>query len=197
MKPTQGKEVRVVAGAIVLALLLQPLASAQQDPAIPSSVTQRAANQPPAEQFPDSPGTVQFAANTPQASPVKPDSTQGDSNATPDTDTTPQAQSAPASSEPPAPAAAPGDTGQPSTAAPQSQQQEQPAHEPLGAAAAESVPTSGIAASRPAGAAVAPAKQRRVRTILISMGALVAAGAAIGTTMALSHGSPSKPPGSH
>ena len=39
--------------------------------------------------------------------------------------------------------------------------------EPVGTAAAETVPTTGVAASRPARAALAPAKQRRVRTILI------------------------------
>jgi hypothetical protein len=69
------------------------------------------------------------------------------------------------------------------------------AHEPLGTAAAESVPTMGIAASRPAGAALAPPKQRRVRSILIKTGAVIAAGAAVGVVVALSEGSPSKPPG--
>ncbi|MFZ3340527.1 MAG: hypothetical protein WA609_19460 [Terriglobales bacterium] len=69
--------------------------------------------------------------------------------------------------------------------------------EPLGTAAAETVPTVGIAASRPAGAALAPAKQRRVRMILIRMGAIVGAAAALGVTMALTEGSPSKPPGAH
>ena len=67
--------------------------------------------------------------------------------------------------------------------------------EPVGTAAAETVPTSGIAASRPAGSALAPAKQRRIRSILIRTGALVGAAAAIGVTMALSQGSPSRPPG--
>ncbi|MGA3196472.1 MAG: hypothetical protein ABSD39_15845 [Terriglobales bacterium] len=79
---------------------------------------------------------------------------------------------------------------QPSQALPQSQ-----SREPLGTAAAETVPTMGIAASQPAGAALAPAKQRRVRTILITVGAILGAGAAAGVTMALSEGSPSKPPG--
>lgn len=70
-------------------------------------------------------------------------------------------------------------------------------NEPLGAAAAETVPTVGVAASRPAGAALAPAKQRRVRTILIRTGAVLGAVAALGVTMALTEGSPSKPPGAH
>ena len=67
---------------------------------------------------------------------------------------------------------------------------------PLGAAAAEAATTSGVAASAPAGAAIAPAKQRRVRSFLIKMGAVVGAGIAIGTVMALSSASPSRPPGS-
>lgn len=64
---------------------------------------------------------------------------------------------------------------------------------PVGTAAAPYEPTVGIAASRPAGAAIAPAKQRRVRTILISLGVIAGAGIAIGSVAALSHGSPSRP----
>ncbi len=69
--------------------------------------------------------------------------------------------------------------------------------DPLGTAAAPSVKTTGVAASRPAGAAIAPAKQRRARSILIKVGAIVGAGVAVGTVVALSSGSPSRPPGSH
>ncbi len=67
--------------------------------------------------------------------------------------------------------------------------------EPVGTAAAESVEATGVAASNPAGAAIAPAKQRRTRAILIKVGALVGAGVAIGTVAALSSASPSRPPG--
>ena len=67
------------------------------------------------------------------------------------------------------------------------------AHRPVGTAAAPYEPTTGIAASRPAGAAIAPAKQRRVRTFLISLGVIAGAGIAIGSVAALSHGSPSRP----
>jgi hypothetical protein len=72
------------------------------------------------------------------------------------------------------------------------QQQNGPA-KPVGTAAAPSETTTGIAASRPAGAVIAPAKQRRVRAILISVGVLVGAGVALGTVAALSHSSPSQP----
>ncbi len=76
---------------------------------------------------------------------------------------------------------------------PQSQQQRE--HEPLGAATAGGVATAGGAASRPAGTAIAPAKQRQVRSFLIKLGAIAAAGAAIGTVYALSRGTSSTPPG--
>ena len=66
---------------------------------------------------------------------------------------------------------------------------------PVGTAAAETSTTTGFAVSRPAGAALAPAKQRRSRTILISVAAVVGAAVAVGMVAALSKGTPSKPPG--
>jgi hypothetical protein len=68
---------------------------------------------------------------------------------------------------------------------------------PVGTAAAPVTSSSGIAASEPAGAAIAPAKQRRVRTILISVALVAGAAVAIGTVAALSNASPSKPNGAH
>jgi hypothetical protein len=68
--------------------------------------------------------------------------------------------------------------------------------EPVGAATAESVPTTGGAAAKPAGVAIAPAKQHQTRSLLLKVGAAVAAGAALGTVFALSHGTSSTPPGS-
>jgi len=72
---------------------------------------------------------------------------------------------------------------------------QKPAQEPAGAAAAQTGVTSGGAASKPAGMAIAPAKQRQVRSLFIKLGAIAAGGAAIGAVVALSKGSPSKPPG--
>jgi hypothetical protein len=72
---------------------------------------------------------------------------------------------------------------------------EQQTQEPVGTAAAGSVETTGVAASKPAGAAIAPAKQRRTRALLIKVGALVGASVAVGTVVALSSASPSRPPG--
>jgi hypothetical protein len=74
---------------------------------------------------------------------------------------------------------------------PKSQQPSQP----VGAATAERVPTAGGAAAKPAGAAIAPAKQHQTRGLLIKIGAIAAAGAALGTVYALSRGTGSLPPG--
>jgi len=70
-----------------------------------------------------------------------------------------------------------------------------PQTEPVGAATAESVPTSGGAAAKPAGVAIAPAKQHQTRSLILKLGAVAAAGAALGTIFALSHGTSSTPPG--
>jgi hypothetical protein len=64
---------------------------------------------------------------------------------------------------------------------------------PLGTAAAPYSKPSGVMGSRPAGVVIAPARQRRVRAILISVGVVAGAAIAIGTVAALSHGSPSHP----
>lgn len=83
----------------------------------------------------------------------------------------------------------------PQPAASQQQPVAQPGQKPVGTAAAESVPATGVAASQPAGTAIAPGKQRRTRSLVIKVGALVGAGVAIGTVAALSLGTSSKPPG--
>lgn len=70
---------------------------------------------------------------------------------------------------------------------------EQQMQEPLGTATAEGVPTVGGGASRPAGAAIAPAKQSQKRSLLIKLGAIAAVGVASGTIYALSKGTSSKP----
>lgn len=65
----------------------------------------------------------------------------------------------------------------------------------LGTAAAQELRPSGNMASRPAGAAIAPSKQRQVRSFLIKLGAVAGAGIALGTVFALTHSSGSVPPG--
>jgi len=77
----------------------------------------------------------------------------------------------------------------------QTQQPPPPTVQPSGTAAAQAGRVSGNAASRPAGAAIAPAKQRQVRSILIKMGVIAGAGVALGTVTALTKASGPKPPG--
>lgn len=67
---------------------------------------------------------------------------------------------------------------------------------PAGTAAAEKGKTYGGGASRPAGTAIAPVKQRQVRSLLIKLGLIGAAGVALGSVYGLSKSSPSNPPGS-
>jgi len=113
-----------------------------------------------------------------QAAPVQPATTAP-------ADTTAQSQPAPAqSNELP---------NSPGSVRPQ-----QPAgtERPIGTAAAEIGNASGIAASKPAGVAIAPAKQHQSRSLLLKVGAVIGAGVAIGTVMALSNASPSRPPNS-
>lgn len=64
---------------------------------------------------------------------------------------------------------------------------------PVGTAVAPYEKGIGIAASRPAGAVIAPAKQRRTRSFVIKVGLLVGAAVAVGTVVGLSSGSPSRP----
>lgn len=73
------------------------------------------------------------------------------------------------------------------------QQQQNGTSNPVGTAAAPYEKTTGVAASRPAGAVVAPAKQKRSRSFLIRVGLIVGACVAVGTVVALSAGSPSRP----
>lgn len=224
MRPRHGMQVKSIASGIVFALLLPAFASAQEpvppqatsnqsqtgeprspQPNVAYTTEPPSANQSSGDQIPDSPGTVLARANKPQRT-TTPSSAQADSNPPPDTEST-RSQQFDSANAPPAqdPQASPQSNDQlpdrssqaSSRPSAQSRQQQQTPHEPVGTAAAESVQTTGVAASRPAGAAVAPAKQRRARSILIKVGALVGAGVAVGTTMALSQGSPSKPPGSH
>jgi cytoskeletal protein RodZ len=68
---------------------------------------------------------------------------------------------------------------------------------PVGTAAAEAPNANGVAASQPAGVAMAPAKQRRVRTIILRTGAIIGAGVAVGSVVALTAGTSSRPPGAH
>jgi hypothetical protein len=72
------------------------------------------------------------------------------------------------------------------------QQQETP-QQPVGTAVAPYEKPTGVPGSRPAGAAIAPAKQRRVRAIVVRVAIVLAAGAAVGTVVGLSKATHSTP----
>lgn len=96
-------------------------------------------------------------------------------------------QQQPASQDQPPPAL-------PQQASQQNQQQPPPLpQQPVGTAAAPAAKPSGIPGSMPSGAAIAPAKQRRVRAFVISIGIALAGAAAIGTVVGLSKASHSTP----
>jgi len=156
----------------------QPTQPAQTDQAQPATQSP-AQNAPSAGQRQQQPGNQGTTVNPSQA-PLQPVTTYPDA--------------AGAQQEEPSPNANPAQTAPAQTTIPEGPQPKKPA-EPVGAATAESVPTAGGAAAKPAGVAIAPAKQHQTRSLLIKIGAVVAAGAALGTVYALSHGTSSTPPG--
>lgn len=214
---------QALASGLALALVLTPLADAQPQQ---SNAQSEQPPQQASQSAQTSPSTGTSASRTPNSQSVQttqPAPSAGDDNAPvppmpPDPDAAEAAAAAPSTTDhlsenllPDSPGtiqSAQLEAQQPATA--QQSMQSQPAAEPavqpaapplptepLGTAAAETVPTMGVAASRPAGAALAPGKQRRIRSFLIRTGAIVGAAAAVGVTMALTEGSPSKPPGAH
>ena len=177
---------RLISAGLVMALLAPSLAMAGDGKQDAGSAPPPAAS--PATSQPADAGAAARASQTQSAQPGQdqlpdsPGAMQSETNAPAQPDATRQFQ-----------------TGDP-VPQPSPQPQYPPqgiAREPLGTAAAEIESTTGVAASKPAGTAIAPAKQRRVRMILIKVSALVGAGVAIGTVAALSSASPSRPPGSH
>lgn len=128
----------------------------------------------PPQQLPDAPA--------PQARPAASDATSH------------TAQSETAMAEPPL---APYESSSLAQQAPAAQdadqnQQGQP-QKPVGTAAGPITRPTGIAGARPSGAAIAPAKQRRVKAFFIRASIILAAAGATGAVIALSHASPSRP----
>lgn len=93
----------------------------------------------------------------------------------------------------PARSQSPAQSGESAATEPAAESQQETPTRPVGSAAAPYERTTGIAVSRPAGAVIAPARQRRARSILIRVSIVVGAAIAIGTVVALSQGSPSRP----
>lgn len=165
---------------VALDLPLTTIAQAQEYPLAQKTAQKRAADTDPAapqltyaalSELPDSPGAVREQQQDP--------ANQQNGSAAP------QTQPA-ASPQGNAPSNQPADT-----------QTSQKLQRPVGTAAAEAPRVNGITAAEPAGIAIAPAKQHRVRTLVIKVGAILGAGAAVGTVIALTQATPSKPPGAH
>jgi len=155
----------------------QPAQPAPADQAQPAT-QQPSQNTPPAGQGQPQPANQGTTVNPSQA-PLAPVTTYPDATGAQQEPTSPNA---------------PAQTAPAQTTVPEAPQPKKPA-EPVGAATAESVPTTGGAAAKPAGVAIAPAKQHQTRSLMIKIGAALAAGAALGTVYALSHGTSSTPPG--
>lgn len=157
---------RSIAVALMLLLCGVPQLIAQTQPSPPPQQTQTA----PSGQ-----------------SGVVPDPAQGPLQPVP----TPEPQQfpdAPSAAQP-----APATTPQPSQ--PAAAPQQRPAtNEPVGTAAAPAPTVSGGPASKPAGTAIAPAKQRQVRSLVLKIGAIAAAGATLGIVYGLTRSTPSVPP---
>ncbi len=133
---------------------------------------------------------AQSAAQTSQT--AQPSQTTAEQTGTTEAPASAQLPNAPSAQAVGAPAL-PQDAQQPSE---QNNNAQQKQENPVGAAAAQKGATAGGAASKPAGTAIAPAKQRQVRSFLLKLGLVAAGGAAIGTVYMLSRGTSSTPPGS-
>jgi hypothetical protein len=167
--PIRDTAVRVMALSLAALMVPQtlPRAAAQQETAPPQAAQQQAAPGPPA--------LPPAVAEPPRQQAAMQDASVASADALP---------SAPVPQSP--------------TPLQQEQQQtpsQPPAlpQQPVGTAAAPGEKPTGVPGSRPSGAAIAPAKQKRVRAIVISLGIVLAAGAAIGATAGLSKASHSTP----
>jgi hypothetical protein len=161
---------RVIAFGLVM-ILAMPLAEAAEASPKDDASGQKAQSIPPASSEPQSAASQAVKA---EPGPGRPDATL------PDNPSPTQFQSEV-------------QDGPPATSQSAAEQQQETTAKPVGSAAAPLEKTTGVAASRPAGAVIAPAKQRRAGSILIRVSIMVGAAVAIGTVVALSHGSPSQP----
>jgi hypothetical protein len=172
-KKKMGTE--IARGGLAMLLVLGPVsqAAAQQSP-------ERSGGPVTYSELPDSPGVSM--AKLQQSGPSQADPSPTN----------------PLKADPPQTVAQPPSTA-PTSATPSQAQPPQPASPPApkpeGTAAAGTNPATGVAASQPAGMAIAPAKQHRTRTIVLRTGAILGAGAAVGSVVALTQGTSSKPPG--
>src|SRR5258708_7469025 len=181
-----SKVAKILSSSLIVGLCLTPEMMPAQRPAAPAPASNSAQQQTqpaspaqtPAQPQPSQPANQNRGTTVdPAQAPLQPVTTYPDASDN-------QQQEAPGAT---APSQAPASV----TTLQDAPQPKKPPAEPVGAAAAEKVPTVGGAASRPASAAIAPAKQRQTRSLLLKIGAIAAAGAALGTVYALSRGTPS------
>jgi hypothetical protein len=205
----QYRITRILSTLLIAGLCSAPLLRAQQtNPSTPQQA-------PETSQQPQQPTTATQPAPTDQAQPGNAPApaaapAQNTQPATPANQNQPQQQTSPGTSVNPSQAPLAPVTTYPDASGAQQEQtpnaepqtttipegpKPKPQTEPVGAATAESVPTTGGAAAKPAGIAIAPAKQHQTRSLLLKIGAVAAAGAALGTIFALSHSTSSTPPG--
>jgi hypothetical protein len=205
----QYRITRILSTLLIAGLCSAPLLRAQQtNPSTPQRV-------PETSQQPQQPTTATQPAPTDQAQPGNAPApaaapAQNTQPAAPANQNQPQQQASPGTSVNPSQAPLAPVTTYPDASGAQQEQtpnaepqtttipegpKPKPQNEPVGAATAESVPTTGGAAAKPAGIAIAPAKQHQTRSLLLKIGAVAAAGAALGTIFALSHSTSSTPPG--
>ena len=157
---------RKIAGCLVMFLVV-PIAQAAETRPQPAPVAQQAASTP-ATQAQNS----DTASGNPTPSSTQPAATssESDSNAAKDVN-----------------------QNEEQSALPSAPQQQNGTSNPVGTAAAPYEKTTGVAASRPAGAVVAPAKQKRSRSFLIHVALIAGACVAVGVVVGLSAASPSRP----
>jgi cytoskeletal protein RodZ len=140
-----------------------------------------------ASMAPQATASDQQAATTPAMQSQNPDSASATANpATSQPSTDPSSSSGVSPDEP-------GQEKSPATLPPAPQQQQNGESNPVGTAAAPYEKPTGIPASRPAGAVVAPGKQKRSRSFLIRVGLIVGACVAVGAVVGMSAASPSRP----
>jgi len=174
----QSSRFKFLSLVMALALAISPEMLAQQASGQSQPPQQQPAPQQNTQPAPASQTQPSGGAINPSQPPLQPVTTYPNAS---DTD---QDQQPPAASQ----------QDQNQANAPEAPQPKQKPSQPVGAATAEHVPTAGGAAAKPAGAAIAPAKQHQTRSLLIKIGAIAAAGAAVGTIYALSRGTSSTPP---
>ena len=171
----KGPLVLALCGVLVAQSAVATAQAPSQDAKATASPATEMSRLQPVEELPSAP--------VPQT-PAQPQQSQPDKQS--DQQTNPQTKQQPA--QPASPQGSQQPQTQPAQQPGTSQEQQ-----PVGTAAAPYEKPTGVPGSRPAGAAIAPAKQRRVRAIVISLAVVLAGAGAIGAVAGMSKASHSQP----